>query len=211
MGFFITLEGPEGSGKSTQTEMLVSCLKGKGYQCLLTREPGGTKMGEAIREILLKFSPGPSIVTELFLYAAARRQHVDEIIRPALEADKIVVCDRFADATVAYQGYGRNLDLKWIRQVNYLATDGIKPDLTFLLDIDPQAGLERALGGRAPDRMEREAISFHHRVRQGYLELAQVESDRIKIIKADEEKEEVHRQIRRCVEEALQRSRGGKG
>lgn len=205
MGFFITLEGPEGSGKSTQAEMLLNYLEGKGYQCLLTREPGGTKIGEAIRDILLKFSSGPSIVTELFLYAAARRQHVDEIIHPALEADKIVVCDRFADATVAYQGYGRNLDLEWIRQVNYLATAGIKPDLTFLLDIDPQAGLERALGGRSPDRMEREAISFHHRVRQGYLELAQVESERIKVIKADQGKEEVYRQIRRYVDEALQR------
>ncbi|MDI6793004.1 MAG: dTMP kinase [bacterium] len=205
MGFFITLEGPEGSGKSTQAKMLVSYLEEKGYQCVLTREPGGTKIGETIREILLKHSPGPSIVTELFLYAAARRQHVDEIIRPALEADKIVICDRFADATVAYQGYGRDLDLEWIRQVNYLATDGLTPELTLLLDINPQAGMERALGGREPDRMEQEAISFHHRVREGYLELAQVESERIKIIKADRGKEEVHKDIRQYVDEALQR------
>jgi len=179
MSLFITFEGIEGSGKTTQIRLLAERLSGAGRSVVATREPGGCPIADAIRQILLH--PGNNALVpraELLLYAAARAQHVDEIIQPALREGKIVLCDRFTDATTAYQGYGRSLDLEMIDRLNRLATDGLFPDLTILLDMSAEEGLRRAkrrnveqdLGDE--DRFEQESLSFHRRVRQGYLALA---------------------------------------
>lgn len=185
-GSFITFEGPDGSGKTTNCLLAIKYLQKMGYKVLHTREPGGTALAEFIRKLLL--DPGTRIVplTELLLYAASRAQHVTEVIRPALARGEIVVCDRYADATVAYQGYGRKLNLKLIDTLNKIATDGLMPGLTILLDVPAKEGLSRAeKGGKKKDRLEREKISFHNRVRRGYLTLAKKEPGRIKIVASD--------------------------
>jgi dTMP kinase len=180
-GRFITVEGPEGSGKSTHSRLLCLHLKKKGFKVLHTREPGGTKIGEAIRKVLLdKKNKGMSGACELLLFLAARAQIVEEIIRPALARGYIVVCDRFHDATVAYQGYGAGLDLKLIDSMGRLATGGLRPDLTVLLDVETEVGLKRA---GIKDRMEIKPVRFHKKVRNGYLEIAKKEPRRIKIIR----------------------------
>lgn len=181
MGLLITFEGVEGSGKSTQLQSLAKRLQEAGHQTLGTREPGGTALGEAIRRLLLEWrGGGVAAATELFLYEASRAQLVREVIDPALRRGCVVLCDRFADATVAYQGYGRGLDLSLIRRLNELATGGIGPDLTLLLDLDPAVGLRRI--GRARDRLEAEELAFHQRVREGYLALATQNPGRIQVI-----------------------------
>jgi len=189
-GFFITLEGGEGSGKTTQLRALLTHLRSLEQEAVETRDPGGTSIGNQIRNLLLdgenaRMAP----LTELLLYEASRAQLVREIVRPALEAGRIVVCDRFADSTLAYQGYGRGLDLNLIGQLNELATCGIRPDLTFLLDIDPAVGLERVSHRLAAprvrrDRLEDEALAFHDRVRQGYRALAAAEPGRVIVLDA---------------------------
>ena len=180
-GRFITVEGPEGSGKSTHSRLLCLHLKKKGFKVLHTREPGGTKIGEAVRKVLLdKKNKGMSGACELLLFLAARAQIVEEIIRPALARGYIVVCDRFHDATVAYQGYGAGLDLKLIDSMGRLATGGLRPDLTVLLDVETEVGLKRA---GIKDRMEIKPVRFHKKVRNGYLEIAKKEPRRIKIIR----------------------------
>jgi len=180
-GKFITIEGPEGSGKSTHSRLLCAHLRRSGFKILHTREPGGTKIGEAIRRILLdKKNRGMSDECELFLFLAARAQIVAEIIRPALARGYVVVCDRFQDATLAYQGYGAGIDLKLIGSTGKLATGGLKPDLTILLDVETSVGLRRA-GHK--DRMELKSVLFHKRVRNGYLRLAAKEPRRIKVIR----------------------------
>lgn len=201
---FITLEGPDGSGKSTQALLLIKFLKKAGYQVLHTREPGGDRVAESIRRLLL--SPRNRIVpeTELFLYWASRAQHVQQIINPALAKGVIVVCERFSDATVAYQGYGRGIDLKLIKSMNQLASGGLKPDLTFLLDIQPEKGLKKVLEAKGvKDRFELEKISFHKRVRQGYLDLASQEPRRIKIISGSGTIDQIHRQMLLIVKKKL--------
>lgn len=192
-GFFITFEGPDGSGKSTQAQSLAHRLQEAGYTVLLTREPGGTKLGEAVRGILLGKDHEISQRTEALLYAAARAQHVQEKIIPALERGEIVICDRFVDSSLAYQGYGLGMCLWEINQINSFATGGLKPDLTFLLDLSPKEGLARARQDRGQmDRIEERALEFHAKVRQGFLELAKEESQRFKVIQtADSSKEEV--------------------
>lgn len=180
-GKFITFEGPEGSGKSTHSKLLCSYLRKRGYEVIHTREPGGTMIGEKIRKILLDpKNKDISEVCELFLYIANRAQIVKKIILPALKAGSIVICDRFLDATVAYQGYGSGLDIKSIRYIGRLATGGIMPDLTILLDIDTLEGLKRS---KRHDRMENKTVAYHRRVRIGYLTLAKKEPERIKLIK----------------------------
>ena len=192
-GKFITFEGPEGSGKTTQIALLAKFLSSKGRVVVTTREPGGEKVAEKIRRLLL--SPASSLepLAELFLYAASRIQHLEKIIRPALARGAIVLSDRFSDATMAYQGYGRGISKKWIKQINKIATRGLKPDLTIVLDLEPGLGLKRVRrlkkGADRVDRLEREALSFHNRVRQGYLELARKEPRRIKVIKVSGVKE----------------------
>ena len=172
---FITLEGGEGVGKTTQQALLALQLGQAGYPCLCTREPGGTALGRALREILLHGDPLTPLA-ELFLYAADRAEHVQKCILPALAAGQVVVCDRFTDSTLAYQGYGRGLDLEKIRQLNHLATGGLQPHLTLWLDLPPEVGLART--GLA-DRLEQERLEFHRRVHQGFQALAAAEPQRI--------------------------------
>ncbi len=185
-GLFITFEGTEGSGKTTQIQRLSAALTQVGYVVLVTREPGGTQISQQIREILL--NPNRREMaweTELLLFAAARAQHVSEVIAPALEAGKLVISDRFSDSTIAYQGYGRGLDLGMIRHLNQIATKGLSPDLTFVLDLPVEIGLQRAVQNRgALDRLELERLEFHRRVREGYLTIASQEPHRVKIIDA---------------------------
>jgi dTMP kinase len=196
---FVSFEGIEGCGKSTQVELLGRFLAGHGVPHLITREPGGTRLGELIRQILL--DPGHSemdALTEMFLYAADRAQHTAQVIRPALETRQWIVCDRFADATAAYQGYGRGQDLVLIQRLNQWATRGLWPSLTVLLDCPVEIGLERVsqrIGDSNEDRLECQAETFHQRVRDGYLELAAREPERFTILDATLSPEQVHREV----------------
>ncbi|ABW66971.1 dTMP kinase [Desulfosudis oleivorans] len=189
---FITLEGIEGAGKTTQLPRLVDFLEQHGHTCVVTREPGGTGMGQKIRSLLLDpDNSDMSPETELFLYAADRAQHVRRLIEPALAEGKTVVCDRFADATEVYQGWARGLDMELVQVLNRVATGGRKPDITLLFDLPPEAGLKRAWqriarnGKEAADcRFENEKMAFHERVRHGYLDLARREPERFVVIDA---------------------------
>lgn len=205
-GKFITLEGPEGSGKTTQIALLAKFLYQKGLATVTTREPGGEKVAEKIRRLLLSPASTLEPLAELFLYAASRLQHVEKIIRPALARGAIVLSDRFSDATMAYQGYGRGISKKLIKEINKIASRGLKPDLTIVLDLEPGLGLKRVrrLKKRADriDRLEREALSFHTRVRQGYLALARKEPRRIKVVKVTTVKE-TQAKIRELVSNAF--------
>jgi len=191
-GRFITFEGIEGSGKTTQIKLLAEALRGDGFDVVLTREPGGTTIGERIRSVLLDSAHrSMAPIAELLLYAAARNQHVEEIILPAIEAGKTVLCDRYADATTAYQGAARSLERQTLKDVHRIATEGLWPDLTVLLDLPATDGLARALdrNRRSPetaseDRFEREALEFHERVRQGYLAIAREEPGRFAVVDA---------------------------
>lgn len=195
-GLFITIEGPDGAGKSTQIPFIKRFLEEKGYKVLLTREPGGTVIGEKIRDILLdKEHKEMSDVTEALLYAASRAQHVAELIIPALKEGKIVLCDRFVDSSMVYQGKGRNLGLESIRDINDFATIGLKPDLTILLDLDPEIGLNRVKKVKEVDRLEQEKLTFHRKVYEGYMELATMYPERIKVISANRSIEEVSKEI----------------
>ncbi len=185
-GLFITFEGIEGSGKSTQAHMLAERLKRKGYDVVLTKEPGGTEVGEHLRQLLL--SAGHLRLSErceLMLFLADRAQHVSELILPALRSEKIVVSERFADSTVAYQHYGLGLSLELIERLNEFVTQSLKPHITFLLDLEPSEGLRRLrLVKGSLDRVEMRPIEFHERVRMGYLEMAKREPERFVIIDA---------------------------
>lgn len=194
---FITFEGPEGSGKTTHSKLLCEFLRKKGFKVLHTREPGGTLISEKIRKILLDpKNKGMDIGCEMLLYMAARAQIVEEKILPALREGKIVVCDRFTDATLAYQGYAGGVGLKVINNIAGIVTKGLKPDITFLLDIDAKIGLLRT--GRSKDRMERKSILYHNKVRNGYLAIARKEPERVKVISATggiKETQEIIRKI----------------
>lgn len=206
MGRFITFEGIEGSGKSTQIRLLFEHLKGAGADVVMTREPGGTVIGEKVRGILLDpSSSGLTPRAELFLYAAARAQHIEDVVLPALNDGSTVLCDRFTDATFAYQGHGREIPLNVVRVVTSLITMDLVPDLTILLDLPVEKGLARARernrANAASDatRFEDEDLEFHRRIRQGYLELASADRDRIKIVPADAPVDRVARMIRDIV------------
>ena len=208
---FISLEGIEGCGKTTQLEYLSSFLEDKGYPYVVTREPGGTAIGEKIRSILLDPESKDLVpAAELLLYMADRAQHIDLVIRPQLADGKIVLCDRYFDATVVYQGFARGLDTKFICNLHRLLFEDLKPDITLLLDLPPRIGLERAWkeldGGNRSDtesRFEEETISFHEKVRAGYLEIARFEPDRFKIIDASQELNQVQSDIRKLLIEYL--------
>lgn len=208
---FITFEGIEGSGKTTQINHVVDFFKSLGRECITTREPGDTSIGKKIRAILLDPKNRELVPqAELFLYAADRAQHISERIIPALEAGNVVVCDRFFDATTAYQGYARGLDLSLIKQINSQVLGDLKPDLTVLFDLSPEIGLERAWkainsGDRSglETRFENEKIAFHEQVRQGYLELAKKESQRIFLIDASKSEDEVRTQIIKIIKNKL--------
>nr|HID12311.1 dTMP kinase [Anaerolineae bacterium] len=202
---FITLEGPDGSGKTTQARLLAEWLREQGHEVVLTREPGGTDIGDQIRAVL--HDPRNTTMdarTEILLYSASRAQHVAQRIRPALAAGKIVISDRYADSTLAYQGYGRGLDLEALRTITGFATGGLTPDLTLCLDIAPREGLQRRrLGGGEWNRLDREALEFHQRVRAGYLELAELEPERWVVIDGARSVEEVQAEIRALVKARL--------
>jgi len=208
-GFFITFEGGEGSGKTTQLKALLAHVRALQGEAVQTRDPGGTAIGNQVRELLLNGdNVRMSALAELFLYEASRAQLVQEVIRPALAAGRIVLCDRFTDSTVAYQGYGRGLNLDLLEQLNAVAAVGLRPDLTFLLDLDPAVGLARAAERLAhphqqPDRLEGEVLEFHQRVRAGYRALAAREPERVVILDATLGILELGAQIRRHVERRL--------
>jgi len=200
-GMLITFEGVEGCGKTTHVKLLAQYLKTKGYPVVRTLEPGGTKLGEKIRELLLHSKEPLKAYTEVLLFAADRSQHVNEVVLPALKAGQIVICDRFIDSTTAYQIGGRGLPEEKVQQLNALSSEGLVPQLTFLLEIDASEGLGRAVGGG--DRFERASLEFHERVRAGYQKLAQQNPDRIKIINSNQEINQVQDEIRRIVEKFL--------
>lgn len=192
-GLFITFEGADGCGKTTQLNLLRDYLEKSGYEVILTREPGGKGLGEKIREILLNYDGEVSDRCESFLFLADRAQNIDTIVKPAVQSGKIVLCDRHTDSSVAYQGYGRGLDIDRINMLNNLATNGIKPDLTFVFDIDTKTSMQRV--GSDKDRMESAGMEFHTKVRNGYLELAKKEPHRIKVIDAAKSIDEVHNEV----------------
>lgn len=195
---FITFEGSEGCGKSTQSTLLYKYLRRKGFKVVYLREPGTSEISEKIRAILLdRRNAALSPECELLLYMAARAQVVKEIIRPALKRGKIVICDRFLDSTLAYQGYGLGIDINLIRIVGEFVTQGIKPDLTIFLDLPAQGGLKKC--GRVKDRIEKRPLAYHLRVRKGYLKLAKQEPGRIKVVKLDDDKSVTQGRIRKIV------------
>ena len=201
MGFFITFEGIEGCGKSTQLELLKAHLEKKGRAVFSVREPGGTLLGERVRSVLLNGTEeGIDPWAELFLYEACRAQLVAKVIRPALAQGKVVLCDRFFDSTLAYQGFGRGLDVEKIEGLNALATGGLVPDLTFLVDCAEEVGLKRAWArinasmGAREDSFEKEELAFHRRVRDGFLEIARA-APRVKVVDGSREISTVHREI----------------
>lgn len=197
-GKFITFEGPEGCGKSTQSRMLASYLKGKGCRVVYLREPGATKISEKIRGLLLdKKNIAMSAECEMLLYMAARAQIVNEVIKPALKKGKIVICDRFLDSTIAYQGYGLGMDIKLIKNIGKFVTQGIMPGLTILLDAPLRQGLKHRDANF--DRIEQRPLSYHARVRQGYLRLAAQEPKRIKIIKLEKLRSSTQKKIRNLI------------
>ena len=201
-GKFITFEGSEGCGKSTQSRLLAQFLKHKGYKVLHLREPGGVKISEKIRKILLDCkNDSMSAECEMLLYMAARAQVVKEIIKPALGKGIIVVCDRFLDSTLAYQGYGLGIDVQLIKEIGQFATQGIKPDITIFLDLPIKHGLRHRKD--CLDRIEKRPLSYHSRVRNGYLTLAKREPRRIKIVKVEEKKSETQNKVRELVSEIL--------
>lgn len=200
-GLFITFEGADGCGKTTQMELLAEYLKNNGKDVLLTREPGGKGLGEKVREILLNYDGPVSNRCESFLFLADRAQNIDIIVNPAVSQGEIVLCDRHIDSTVAYQGYGRGLDIERINKLNDIATNGKKPDLTFVFDIDVETSMKRV--GKEKDRMESAGIDFHNRVRKGYLELAKQEPQRIKVLDATKSIEEIHNNVIEIINEKL--------
>jgi dTMP kinase len=196
-GKFITFEGSEGCGKSTQSKLLYQYLKRKGCSCVYLREPGGTSISERIREVLLDPKNHMSAECETLLYMAARAQIVDQLIRPAIEKGKIVICDRFLDSTIAYQGFGLGMDISFIKQMGEFSSQGVKPDLTILLDLPVKEGLRHR--HLIKDRIERRSLNYHQRVRNGYLSLAKSEPKRIKVVKVEKEKNETQANIRALI------------
>lgn len=192
-GLFITFEGTDGCGKTTQIEMLKDYFEKQGRTVLLTREPGAKGLGTKLREILLNYDGEVSPVCESFLFLADRAQHVDTIIKPAVARGEIVLCDRHTDSTVAYQGYGRELDIEQIKILNNIATSGLKPDLTFIFDIDIDTAQKRV--GKNKDRMESAGIEFFKRVRNGYLEIAKQEPERVKVLDGSKSIETIHNEL----------------
>ena len=208
-GCFITLEGPEGSGKTTQLRLLTPWLSVQGFDPLVTREPGGTPIGELIRDLVhdcrhIEMAPE----TEILLYSASRAQHVAEVILPALADGRVVLCDRFFDSTYAYQGYGRGLSLEALRRITSFATQGLVPHLTLYLDVLPEVGLRRReASGEAMNRLDRETLTFHQRVRQGYLALMAEEPGRWRSVDATGAIESIQTRLREIVLAWLQQDR----
>ncbi len=208
-GIFVTLEGPEGAGKTTQVKLLSKELTTMGVDHVITRDPGGTPLGKQIRRILLSTEYTVAPLAELLLYQADRAQHVAEKILPALERGALVICDRYIDSTVAYQGYGRQLDMELINTLNGMSTQGLTPDLTILFDIESADGLSRLHPG-GHDRMEKENIDFHLRVRDGYRKIADENPDRFKTLDASKALSVVQEEFRKIVFDVLPKKTGTK-
>ncbi|MBO2532652.1 MAG: dTMP kinase [Planifilum fulgidum] len=210
-GWLITLEGPEGGGKSTQIALLRDFLERAGVPCTVVREPGGTEIGDRIRGILLDPRAADMTVrTEILLYAASRAQLVERVILPALRRGEVVLCDRFVDSSMAYQGFGAFWDREEIRLVNRVATGGLRPDRTYLLDVPVEESIRRLQNrGRGVDRIERKGKEYHERVRQGFLHLASAEPDRFLVVDASRPADEVFRILRRDLEKLIPISREG--
>ncbi|NLK88240.1 MAG: dTMP kinase [Clostridiaceae bacterium] len=203
-GLFITIEGTDGSGKTTQIRNMMEHMSSLGCKVLLTREPGGTRISESIRSIIL--DPAYTEmhnVTELLLYSAARAQLVEQVIKPTVAKGQTVICDRYTDSFFAYQGYGRGLDMDMLEKITTTAIDGMMPDITFFFDLDPEIGLKRRMTAAAGDRIENEVMEFHRRVYDGYKELAAKYSDRIKTIDASKPVDEVWKDVRHQLEMVL--------
>ncbi len=196
-GFFITFEGADGSGKTTQLNKIKDLLEEEGFDVVVTREPGALLIGEKIREILLHHEEHIADRCEMFLFLADRAQHVEEFIKPALEEGKIVLCDRYTDSTIAYQGYGRNQNIKLLTDLNNIAINGMVPDLTLLFDVSTETAMQRV--GEEKDRMESIGADFHKRVRNGYLELQRKEPERIKLINANNSIENVYNNTKNII------------
>lgn len=192
-GLFITFEGTDGCGKTTQIERLKDYFEAQGRRVIMTREPGAKGLGTKLREILLNYDGEVSSNCESFLFLADRAQHIDTLIKPAIERGEIVLCDRHIDSTVAYQGYGRGLDLDRIHMLNDIATSGLKPDITFVFDIDVETAQERV--GKTKDRMESAGLEFFKRVRQGFLEIAKSEPKRVKVLDATQTRDAISEQV----------------
>lgn len=206
----ITVEGVEGSGKSTQCVRLAQHLSARGLEVVRTSEPDGTPLGSRVRALFEADGPTPTALTQTFLFMAARQEHVTRVIAPALARGAVVISDRYADATVAYQGYGQGMDVQTIRELNMLATGGVLPDLTLVLDLDPAAGMRR-IRGRALDTFEKMDTAFHRRVREGYLEIARADKNRVVVLDADREPDALHADVVRAVDELLARRGGIRG
>ncbi|MCT4542764.1 MAG: dTMP kinase [Vallitalea sp.] len=203
-GLFISIEGADGSGKSTQIELLRNYLEKNNYKSVLTREPGGTIISEAIRNIILdKKYMEMSDMTEALLYAASRAQHVEEYIKPLLEKGNIVICDRFVDSSVVYQGYARGLGISCIENINKYATKGLEPDITILLDINAEEGIKRKKNQRELDRLELQKLEFHKKVSEGYRELSNMYPNRIKRIDASKSVEDISNEIISTVKQLI--------
>lgn len=208
---FITFEGIEGSGKTTQIKLLAKTLEAQGHAVVLTREPGGTKISDQIRKILVEATNKDMVPTcELLLYYASRAQHLEEFILPSLKKNKIVLCDRFTDATLAYQGFARGMDVHVLETLGQIVLKGLKPDLTFLFDLPVEIGLKRAkarardlAAEEREDRFENELLSFHEKVRQGYLKIAKGDPQRFRILDATKSKHELHEKILQVVQVVL--------
>ena len=209
-GLLISVEGVEGSGKSTHCRLLGQWLTVRGLEVVLTSEPDGTPLGSAIRWIFEQDGMPPTPLTQTFLFMAARQQHVAQVIRPALARGAVVVSDRYADATLAYQGFGGGMELETIRDLNALATGGVMPDLTILLDLDPAEGIRR-ISDRPLDAFEKMDMGFHHRVRGGYLEIARAEKNRVVVLSAAQPKDALHAAVVRAVEGLLLKQEARRG
>ncbi len=207
-GFFVTLEGGEGSGKSTQIQRLAGRLRALGHDPILTREPGGTPLAEGVRALLLDGERRPTALAEVFLLEASRAQLVETVIRPALSAGRVVLCDRYADSTLAYQGGGRGLDDALLRALNRAATGGLQPHLTLLFDTPPELGLRRRSAGGEVNRLDREPEAFHARVRDRYLELAAEDPARWVVVDATQPPDAIEARVWTLIEPRLAAARG---
>ncbi|SCX79865.1 dTMP kinase [Alkaliphilus peptidifermentans] len=204
-GKFITIEGMDGAGKTTQIRFMKEYLEDRGFKVLLTREPGGTIIGEKIREVILDNSHKEmDSVTEALLYAASRAQHVSQIILPALQRGELVLCDRYVDSSMVYQGKGRDLGYKPIKKINDFATQGLEPDLTILFDIDPQLGLQRISSRGKGDRLEEEKLQFHIAVHSAYMDLVKMYPKRIKVINANCEIQEIKKEVEELLKNIIE-------
>lgn len=209
-GALVTVEGVEGSGKSTQCARLAEHLTTRGVEVVRTSEPDGTPLGARVRALFEADGPTPTPLTQTFLFMAARQEHVARVIAPALARGAVVLSDRYADATVAYQGYGQGVDVQTIKELNVLATGGVLPDLTLVLDLDPAVGMRR-IRGRALDAFEKMDLAFHQRVREGYLEIARSDKNRVVVLDAGREPDALHGDVVRAVDECLARRGGDRG